>query len=144
VAGARFGELREAVHALERRLRPEAPASAPATAPDPSAGAATAAPAIRSTLFDYVGFERRFRGDPDVIVDSLEQRYGDLLADSPPVVDLGCGRGELLQRQLPARRQQREAVAGPRLDAPRRRDPPRVGRRRDGRSRRAIRRACCR
>ncbi len=53
---------------------------------------------MSSTLFDYVGFERRFRGDPEEILTTLVDRYGELLADHQPVVDIGCGRGELLGR----------------------------------------------
>ncbi|TKJ16692.1 class I SAM-dependent methyltransferase [Blastococcus sp. CCUG 61487] len=97
-AGARYAELRESVYALERRLRsagttpaPAEPASTPAPPPaDPNREV------LSSTLFDYVGFERRFRGDPDVILGTLVDRYGELLADHQPVVDIGCGRGELL------------------------------------------------
>lgn len=107
-AGARYAELRESVYALERRLRTagNAPAatSAPAASPDPAAPApiARATPAdgtpavLSSTLFDYVGFERRFRGDPDAILTTLVDRYAELLSDHQPVVDVGCGRGELL------------------------------------------------
>ena len=108
-AGARFAELREAVHALERRMRnvslpagpvradtfAEVPAEVPAEAPP---GPAPDQPRLSSTLFDYVGFERRFRGDPDEVLDTLVERYGDDLIDHQPVVDVGCGRGELLGR----------------------------------------------
>jgi SAM-dependent methyltransferase len=103
-AGARFAELREAVRGLERRMRtsadgarPPAPvvtadgSPAPAPAPQPTA-------VLESTLFDYVGFERRFRGDPEEILTTLVDRYGDLLSEHQPVVDIGCGRGELLGR----------------------------------------------
>ncbi|SOC48929.1 Methyltransferase domain-containing protein [Blastococcus aggregatus] len=103
-AGARYAELRESVYALERRLRTAG--NAPTTPPDPAAPAAApiarATPAegtpavLSSTLFDYVGFERRFRGDPDAILTTLVDRYADLLQDHQPVVDVGCGRGELL------------------------------------------------
>ncbi|MGY1641365.1 class I SAM-dependent methyltransferase [Geodermatophilus sp. SYSU D00703] len=104
-AGARFAELREAVHALERRLRNSSlPSGPPAGSAD---GGAPPVPApadgrrpevLSSTLFDYVGFERRFRGDPEEILATLVDRYGDQLADHQPVVDLGCGRAELLGR----------------------------------------------
>ncbi|GAA4745520.1 hypothetical protein GCM10023328_29690 [Modestobacter marinus] len=110
-AGARFAELREAVHGLERRMRSSAgptdpgrstgPA-APSTADAPEGAAAGSLPdrsdQLESTLFDYVGFERRFRGDPEEILTTLVDRYGDLLRDHQPVVDIGCGRGELLGR----------------------------------------------
>lgn len=103
-APARFAELREAVNGLERRLRnlslghlgqPGQPAADDADAPPSAAVPPVATQA--STLFNYVGFERRFRGDPAVINATLLERYGDLLGDHQPVVDLGCGRGELLE-----------------------------------------------
>ncbi len=43
----------------------------------------------------YVGFEELFRGPESLIRERLEA-YLPLLADHAPVVDLGCGRGELL------------------------------------------------
>jgi glycosyltransferase involved in cell wall biosynthesis/SAM-dependent methyltransferase len=43
----------------------------------------------------YVGFEELFRGPEPLIRERLEA-YLPLLADRAPVVDLGCGRGELL------------------------------------------------
>jgi SAM-dependent methyltransferase len=106
-AGARFAELREAVHALERRLRTSgvptsvpAPPTATVAQPDDGAPAARVptgnGEVLSSTLFDYVGFERRFRGDPEIILTTLVERYAELLADHQPVVDIGCGRGELL------------------------------------------------
>ena len=93
----RFAELRDRVNAIDRRLRdveaggtPHAAAPAgPAPAPAPAEGPA-------ADRFDYVGFERRFRGDPDDILVALSERYLELLASSPPVLDVGCGRGELL------------------------------------------------
>ena len=110
-ASARMAELREGLHALEARLRrvtappapaPAAPAPAPgAPAPAPAAPAAAAAPptaAPQPSLagFDYAGFERRFRGEADAILAELKARYFDLLRDHAPVLDVGCGRGELL------------------------------------------------
>ena len=72
-AGVRFAELRERVYGLERRLRtlvseaaserePAAPAvgSTP-TRPAPNDATSTD---VASDLFDYAGFEQRFRGDP--------------------------------------------------------------------------------
>lgn len=106
-AGARFAELREAVYGLERRLRNltiSPPAAGPAPAESPPADApADAVPAPADTaptsnLFNYVGFERRFRGDPDQVVAELDERYGALLSEHQPVVDIGCGRAELLER----------------------------------------------
>jgi SAM-dependent methyltransferase len=112
-AGVRLSELRERVNGLDRRLRAmvaatSAPTSAPPTAPGSGAPSATAlppagehgaitAPAPESALFDYVGFERRFRGDPEVITAELSKRYLEVLAANPPVIDVGCGRGELVE-----------------------------------------------
>ena len=101
-AAARFAELREAVNGLERRLRnltvvhPGQPTQP--TQPGEAGEAEGPAEAGQtSTLFNYVGFERRFRGDPEVINTTLLDRYGDLLAAHQPVVDIGCGRAELLE-----------------------------------------------
>jgi SAM-dependent methyltransferase len=95
-AGVRLAELRERVNGLDRRLRTLA-----SDATRPAAIAATGAPyapaaAPSSASFDYVGFERRFRGDPAIVLANLEKRYADILADNPPVVDIGCGRAELI------------------------------------------------
>jgi SAM-dependent methyltransferase len=111
-AGARLSELRERVNGLDRRLRSlQAQAvdnrsqrvSGSATLPPggtaPGAGPVQAVPetAPESALFDYVGFERRFRGDPEAVAGALAERYLDLLAANPPVVDIGCGRAELVE-----------------------------------------------
>lgn len=96
-AGARVAELREKVNAVERRLRNQASSPAPAAAPGESPASSPVAAGAASELFDYVGFERRFRGDPEAVVAMLDDRYGELLASHSPVADLGCGRGELLE-----------------------------------------------
>jgi SAM-dependent methyltransferase len=104
-AGPRLAELRERVYSLERRIRvmlTERPATPPpvGTANAQPLGAqpssASATQTVASDLFDYVGFEQRFRGDQRTVLDALEERYLDLLKSSPPVLDIGCGRGELL------------------------------------------------
>ncbi len=72
---------------LERQRRaPAAPAAtaAPGKTPPP--------PAID---FDYETFEARFR--PEKSVRERQQQYVDLLRDQKRVVDLGCGRGELIE-----------------------------------------------
>jgi SAM-dependent methyltransferase len=69
--------------------------AAPAQAAPAQAAPAQAAPS--SALFDYVGFERRFRGDPEAVAAALAERYLDLLVANPPVVDIGCGRAELVE-----------------------------------------------
>ena len=96
-AGERLSELRERVNGLDRRLRT---LQAQATTPAPGPGRAGAGPgpaAPSSALFDYVGFERRFRGDPEAVAAALAERYLDLLVANPPVVDIGCGRAELVE-----------------------------------------------
>jgi len=96
-AGERLSELRERVNGLDRRLRTlQAQPAAPTAPAGPiEAGPVRAAPS--SALFDYVAFERRFRGDPEVVAATLAERYFDLLAAHPPVVDIGCGRAELVE-----------------------------------------------
>jgi SAM-dependent methyltransferase len=105
-AGARLSELRERVNGLDRRLRtvmsaPPTPSDERPVTPqggDADQGRATVpGTAPQSTLFDYAGFERRFRGDPEVVVAEMAARYLDLLVANPPVVDIGCGRAELLE-----------------------------------------------
>jgi SAM-dependent methyltransferase len=45
---------------------------------------------------DYVAFENRFRGSREEIRARMSD-YVEILRESAPVVDLGCGRGELLE-----------------------------------------------
>jgi SAM-dependent methyltransferase len=96
-AGERLSELRERVNGLDRRLRTlQAQAATPAPGPA-RAGAGPVPAAPSSALFDYVGFERRFRGDPEAVAAALAERDLDLLVANPPVVDIGCGRAELVE-----------------------------------------------
>jgi len=113
-AAPRLAELRERLNALDRRVRlladrpappavPPAPAeeTAPASADEAPApvGAAVVStpPAGTGSGFDYVGFEQRFRGDQQVVLDVQEERYLERLLPHQPVLDVGCGRGELLR-----------------------------------------------
>ncbi len=115
-AAVRFAELREQINSVERRLR-YAPAAAaidgsadatPAAQPEPivatdltaqgQASTVVAANSVTSELFNYVAFERRFRGDPEAILAVQTERYSELLSANRPVVDMGCGRAELLER----------------------------------------------
>lgn len=90
---ARFAELREQLNALDRRVRAERP-------PPTEVGVAPEAPRVTvdepSGGFDYVGFERRFRGDSETVLRTLADRYAPLLEEHQPVLDFGCGRGELV------------------------------------------------
>jgi SAM-dependent methyltransferase len=99
-AAVRFAELREQINSIERRLR-HAPAAAaiegPATGSAAPSETVPGGPGVASELFNYVGFERRFRGDPETIIGIQVERYRDLLAAHSPVVDVGCGRAELLE-----------------------------------------------
>ncbi|KQY24589.1 hypothetical protein ASD16_03445 [Cellulomonas sp. Root485] len=115
-AAVRLAEQREQLHSLDRRLRvldsrvntalvapqgaPPLPTAAPAATPavTTSVEPAVAAPDVEkhSAGFDYVGFEGRFRGEPDEILRVQRERYIPILTGHGPVVDIGCGRGELL------------------------------------------------
>jgi SAM-dependent methyltransferase len=101
-AATSLAELRERVAACERRLRhleksgssDQSPAN-PATPDVPRSADGGGAPPS-STLFDYAGFERRFRGPPDQVLAVLDNRYSQILESHPPVLDIGCGRAELV------------------------------------------------
>jgi SAM-dependent methyltransferase len=45
--------------------------------------------------YKYVGFEDQFRGS-DAIIEDRQRAYVPILASATDVLDLGCGRGELL------------------------------------------------
>jgi O-antigen chain-terminating methyltransferase len=61
--------------------------------PAPAAAAAAERAAADSA---YVAFENRFRGEREEVRERLGC-YLPLLAEAAPVVDLGCGRGEMLE-----------------------------------------------
>ncbi len=94
---ARFAELRERVNAIDRRSRAAASALEPA-APVPASATSASSGEVSATTnaFDYVGFEQRFRGDSQHVRATFERRYVERLAGRAPVLDVGCGRGELL------------------------------------------------
>jgi SAM-dependent methyltransferase len=81
-ADRRVAELEERLLRLERR--PAAPAP-DTVAPQPRAAA----------IPDYFGFEARLRGSTAEIRER-QRPYVERLRDHAPVLDLGCGRGELL------------------------------------------------
>jgi len=80
----------------DRRAAPP-PAPAPAAAGDAPAPAPAAAPAPGGALpaMDYESFEGRFR--PAEAVHVHQRGYLDVLGDRRRVVDVGCGRGELIE-----------------------------------------------
>jgi O-antigen chain-terminating methyltransferase len=79
-------ELEERLARLERRPRAEGGAPAAATvAAQPSA----------SALPDYFAFESKMRGSTESVRDR-QCVYLDDLREAAPVLDIGCGRGELL------------------------------------------------
>jgi SAM-dependent methyltransferase len=74
---------------LERASRPAPAAGAPA-APTASAGSRADDPPL-----DYLAFEARFRGSEETVRER-QSIYVDVLSGRRRVVDLGCGRGELV------------------------------------------------
>jgi SAM-dependent methyltransferase len=101
-AGARISEQREQVWSLDRRLRildarvNRDRAASPAAERPPAQSPAVVQMHDVEAPFDYVGFERRFRGEPEAVLAIQRDRYVPLLSEHEPVVDIGCGRGELL------------------------------------------------
>ncbi len=85
-APARMSELRARLDVLDKRVRSLLDRSSPILDSE----------VVLPATFDYVGFEQRFRGDADLVLGRVEERYFDLLADASPVLDVGCGRGEVL------------------------------------------------
>jgi predicted TPR repeat methyltransferase len=97
------GALQRAVQSLSRSVHPDTPAPgtlapgtlAPGTvAPAPS----TAAPSTQHPDQDplYVAFEDQFRGSADAVSEKLRTYVPVFQSASGPIVDLGCGRGEML------------------------------------------------
>ena len=81
-------ELEERLTRLERR-------GSAAGHSGPPAPATVAAQPAAASVPDYFAYESRMRGS----VDSIRERqrlYVDILRDAAPVLDVGCGRGELL------------------------------------------------
>ncbi|MCB1018718.1 MAG: class I SAM-dependent methyltransferase [Acidobacteria bacterium] len=79
------------IHAELRTLRrKQAPIPAPAEAATPAVAA------VSPAGFDYTRFEERFRGDERFVSQSLEF-YLPYFENARRVLDLGCGRGELLK-----------------------------------------------
>jgi SAM-dependent methyltransferase len=70
--------------------------SAPSGAPPPVAGPPVPASAAAGPPLDYLSFEARFRGTEEAIR-ARQGIYRELFDGCRRVVDLGCGRGELVQ-----------------------------------------------
>ena len=79
-------ELEERLARLERRAPAAGGTSAPIT---------VAAQPAAASVPDYFAFESRMRGSVDSIR-GRQRLYVDVLRDAAPVLDAGCGRGELL------------------------------------------------
>src|SRR5215831_4888085 len=84
--------LRELEERLTRVERRGSAGSAVAAVPPVTVAAQPAAAALP----DYFAFESRMRGSVDTIRER-QRRYVDDLRGAAPVLDIGCGRGELLQ-----------------------------------------------
>ena len=80
------------IHSELRVLRHRALASPAAIAP--TAPASAAAPSYEGV--DWLRFSEQFRGSEDDIRRRMD-RYAQTFAGCAPVLDLGCGRGELLE-----------------------------------------------
>jgi O-antigen chain-terminating methyltransferase len=80
-------ELEERLTRVERRGAGGVAGAPPATVATQPAAAA---------LPDYFAFESRMRGSVEAIRER-QRRYVDDLRQAAPVLDVGCGRGELLQ-----------------------------------------------
>jgi 2-polyprenyl-3-methyl-5-hydroxy-6-metoxy-1,4-benzoquinol methylase len=85
----RVARLEQRVQAIKRDLEQRAGGAA---APDSAVAAVFSRPVDAAT---YVGFEDRFRGASPEIARRVED-YLPVLAAARDVVDIGCGRGELL------------------------------------------------
>ena len=83
---SRLGRLERLARTSPRRAASPQPAG-PAAAPTPTGQ--------QPPSFDYMTFENRFR--PEETVRERQSAYLELLRTRKRVVDLGCGRGELLE-----------------------------------------------
>lgn len=89
--------LQQATQTLKREMVRLAESGPVAPAAAATAGSAGRSSGLSEALdsHKYVGFEDRFRGSPEEIRGRLAE-YVPLFAGASDVVDVGCGRGELL------------------------------------------------
>ena len=89
-----IGQLQQATSALKREVGRGVTTTSSAA---PVATAEAPVGAFQTTLdaHQYVGFEDQFRGSPEEIRERLKD-YVPIFAGASNVVDVGCGRGELL------------------------------------------------
>ena len=85
-AARTLSELEERLRRVERRSAGTGTGAAPAT---------VAAQPAAAAVPDYFAFEARMRGSTEQIRDR-QRPYVDDFRDAAPVLDVGCGRGELL------------------------------------------------
>ncbi len=88
-------EHEKSIHTELRLIRQRSSRTATATAPPPPAPAADGT-AAAILPFDYGRFQERFRGSEEYVAKSQSQ-YLEICRGLAPIVDLGCGRGELLE-----------------------------------------------
>ena len=88
-------EQEKSIHTELRLIRQRSSRTATATAPPPPAPAADGT-AAAILPFDYGRFQERFRGSEEYVAKSQSQ-YLEICRGLAPIVDLGCGRGELLE-----------------------------------------------
>jgi O-antigen chain-terminating methyltransferase len=92
-----IGVLQRAVEMLKRAIAGGQDVLDPHTSPRSSEHPASAEPVAISPVdeYKYLGFEDAFRGS-DAIVEERLAAYVPLFAGQSAVLDIGCGRGELL------------------------------------------------
>jgi O-antigen chain-terminating methyltransferase len=88
-------EIRTQMRVVQRAVQALTRSAGAAEALASTRAAAAAAPAPATSDFKYVAFEDAFRGPEQSVADRL-QTYVPIFKDARDVVDLGCGRGELL------------------------------------------------
>jgi SAM-dependent methyltransferase len=93
VAAARW-EIERHAHELEERLARLERRSVSSGGPTPAPVTVAAQPAAASVP-DYFAFESRMRGSVELIRER-QRSYVDDFRNAGPVLDVGCGRGELL------------------------------------------------